>query len=68
MKSERTRLHRCIFSANEHLQHVAQRAIEMTIWMSHPAVSLLIFLKHASHLRVDRVQISGYKLFSPWGL
>jgi len=56
-----------MFGSNERLQHVAQRAIEMTIWMSHPAVSLLIFLKHASHLRVDLVQIPGYKLFSPWG-
>ena len=38
----------------------------MTISMSHPAVSLLIFRKHISHLRVDLMQISGNKLFSPW--
>lgn len=35
----------------------------MTISLSHPAVSLLIFLKHISHLRVDHMQISGNKLF-----
>jgi hypothetical protein len=45
---------------------VEECAIEMTISMSHPAVSLLIFHKHTSHLRVDLMQISGDKLFSPW--
>jgi hypothetical protein len=45
---------------------VEECAIEMTISMSHPAVSLLIFHKHTSHLRVDFVQISGNKLFTPW--
>jgi hypothetical protein len=45
---------------------VEECAIEMTISMSHPAVSLLIFRKHISHLRVDLMQISGNKLFSPW--
>jgi len=34
--------------------------------MFHPAVSLLIFRNCTSHLRVDRVQITGNKLSSPW--
>jgi hypothetical protein len=45
---------------------VEECAIEMAIWMSHPAVSLLIFRNRISHLRVDPVQIPGNKLSSPW--
>jgi hypothetical protein len=48
--------------------------IEMTtcrhvdVSRAHPAVSLQIFHKDNSHLRVDFLQISGYKLSSPWGI
>jgi hypothetical protein len=62
------------FGIHERLQHVAQRDHRddddrhVDISRAHPAVSLQIFHKHTSHLRVDLLQISGYKLSSPWGI
>jgi hypothetical protein len=74
LSSVRRRSRPSKFGVRERLQHVAQRDhrddddCHVDVSRSHPAVSLQIFHKHTSHLRVDLLQISGYKLSSPWGI